>query len=205
MKNKISIKEEFKNSFLAGVLISIGGTVYISCQNKIVGAFLFSIALFCICVEGLSLYTGKVCYFLKTKEKINSAINLLICLIGNLCAVVFCAIILKYHNISINEASNIMCNLKLEKNFIRVFVDSVFCGILIYLAVNIYREHKSIIGIFICIPVFILSGFEHCIADAFYFSLTDCLMPLKSLIFTSIVIFGNSVGGLIFPYIKEKF
>ena len=98
-----------------------------------------------------------------------------------------------------------MCNLKLEKNFIRVFVDSIFCGILIYLAVNIYKEHKSIIGIFICIPVFILSGFEHCIADAFYFSLTDCLIPLKSLIFTSIVIFGNSVGGLIFPYIKEKF
>ena len=92
MKNKISIKEEIKNSFLAGILISIGGTIYLSCQNKIVGAFLFSVALFCICVEGFSLYTGKVCYFFKTKEKLSSVTNLLVCLIGNLCAVVLCVV-----------------------------------------------------------------------------------------------------------------
>lgn len=205
MKNKISIKEEIKNSFLAGILISIGGTIYLSCQNKIVGAFLFSVALFCICVEGFSLYTGKVCYFFKTKEKLSSVTNLLVCLIGNLCAVVLCAVILKCTNISIKETSNIMCSLKLEKNFSQVFVDSIFCGILIYLAVDIYKKHKSVVGIFLCVPVFILSGFEHCIADAFYFSLTENVVFSKLIIFVLIVIFGNSIGGLIFPYIREKF
>jgi formate/nitrite transporter FocA (FNT family) len=55
------------------------------------------------------------------------------------------------------------------------------------------------------VPVFILSGFEHCIADAFYFSLTENVVFSKLIIFVLIATFGNSIGGLIFPYIREKF
>lgn len=198
----MKIKTELKKSFLAGVLVAIGGTVYLSCQNKIVGAFLFSVALFCICMENLSLYTGKVCYFLKAKDKGNFLAELLVCLVGNSCAVILCALILKSNSSHIKEISGAMCALKLDKSFSRIFVDSIFCGILIYLAVNIYKERNSLFGIFLCIPVFILSGFEHCIADTFYFFLTENLMFSKMIIFILITILGNTIGGLVFPFIR---
>ena len=54
--------ELIKKSFSAGLLISLGGTVYLTIENKIVGAFLFSIALFSICYFKCYLFTGKVGY-----------------------------------------------------------------------------------------------------------------------------------------------
>ena len=52
-------------SILSGILISIGGTVYLSSINSGVpwfGAILFSAGLFTICEYGYNLYTGKVGY-----------------------------------------------------------------------------------------------------------------------------------------------
>ena len=45
------IKNIFKNvidGFLAGAMISIGCAVYLACQNKYVGAVMFSVALLTI-------------------------------------------------------------------------------------------------------------------------------------------------------------
>ena len=49
---------------LAGISISLGGTVYLLSADKTVGALLFSVGLFCVCVFGFNLFTGKVCYVL---------------------------------------------------------------------------------------------------------------------------------------------
>ena len=42
-----------------------------------------------------------------------------------------------------------------------------------YIAVNSYKTSKDVFGryipIFMCVIVFILCGFEHCIANMFYF------------------------------------
>ena len=50
------------SGFLAGISISLGGTVFLACDSKIVGAVLFSVGLFSICAFGFHLFTGKVCY-----------------------------------------------------------------------------------------------------------------------------------------------
>ena len=57
MKKIIDI---FLRSLLTGVEIAIGGTVYLSCHNKYLGAFLFGIGLFVILSFGFNLFTGKV-------------------------------------------------------------------------------------------------------------------------------------------------
>ena len=57
------MKEKFRillRAVAAGIMISIGGTIYLTLENKMVGAFLFSIGLFAICAYGLNLYTGKI-------------------------------------------------------------------------------------------------------------------------------------------------
>lgn len=46
----------------AGILIGIGGAVFLASENRVIGAILFSVALICICAKGYSLYTGKVGY-----------------------------------------------------------------------------------------------------------------------------------------------
>ena len=47
---------DFVKAVLSGFMIGIGGTVYLSCSNKIVGAFLFTIGLITICEFGFNLY-----------------------------------------------------------------------------------------------------------------------------------------------------
>ena len=46
----------------AGIMIAIGGSVFLSCDVKYVGAVLFSVALLCICYLGYYLFTGKIGY-----------------------------------------------------------------------------------------------------------------------------------------------
>ena len=64
MKKIIDI---FLRSLLTGVAIAIGGTVYLSCPNKYLGAFLFGIGLFVILSFGFNLFTGKVGYAVENK------------------------------------------------------------------------------------------------------------------------------------------
>ena len=77
-----------------------------------------------------------------------------------------------------------------------------FCGVLMYVAVWVYREKKTVAGILFCIPVFILSGFEHSIADMFYFSLAGTVFQGRSLLFLLLVVLGNSLGGLFIPCLQ---
>ena len=54
------------------------------------------------------------------------------------------------------------------------------------------------VGILFCIPVFILAGFEHSIADIFYFAASG-IVSLPALGFIWTVILGNTLGGMILP------
>ena len=62
----LGISKQIIDGILAGILISLGGAVFIACYNpeiaymRYVGAFLFSLALLCICMRGYALYTGKI-------------------------------------------------------------------------------------------------------------------------------------------------
>ena len=47
----------FLYSVLGGVCIGIGGVVFLSCENKVVGAVFFCLGLFAICTFGFNLFT----------------------------------------------------------------------------------------------------------------------------------------------------
>ena len=59
----------FIDGVAAGVLIAIGGCVYLACDSKYVGAALFSVALLSICFKGYSLFTGKVGYLVNDHSR----------------------------------------------------------------------------------------------------------------------------------------
>ena len=202
--------KKIASGIMAGTMISIGGSVFLSLAgtNKIVGAILFSVALLCICLQGYSLYTGKIGFILSDHSK--EAMSVLwLGLAGNIIATVLFGIALGYALPNIVNTASDICVSKLEQQWLETLIRSVFCGMLMYQAVSIYKNHeKNLFGIFFCIPVFILSGFEHSIANMFYFAAARCF-SLQVVIYILIVILGNSVGGMFFellslPFKKEK-
>ena len=101
-------------------------------------------------------------------------------------------------------AAETLCQAKLDNQALwQTFVRGIMCGILMYLAVSIFRDKKTPLGILFCIPVFILSGFEHSIADIFYFA-TSGIVSLQAFVFLWTVIAGNAVGAVILPLLNYK-
>lgn len=190
----------FRESLCAGILITIGGTVFLSCENKTVGAVLFSVALLCICYKSYYLFTGKIGYIVEQHTK-QDFLNLDIGLFGNLAATFLLGMLLRTVLPNIGEKAVEMCSAKLAQFPLYTFIRGFFCGILMYLAVSIYKEKNSVLGILFCVPVFILCGFEHSIADMFYLGASG-IFSVKIILFTALVVAGNTFGAIVLPLLK---
>ena len=193
----------------AGVMIGIGGVIFLALDNKIIGATFFSIGLLVVCMFGMNLYTGKIGYIIN--NKISYVIELLLSLIGNFIGTFLVAFaILNTRFSSITEKAKILSNIKLNDNVVSILILSFFCGILMYIAVNSYKTCKDNFGKYICIfmgvIVFILSGFEHCVANMFYFSMAE-VWTWKTVLYTLVMVLGNSLGSVFIAlfdkYIRE--
>lgn len=195
--------KDLLKSLLAGIMIGIGATVYLYVENKVLGSVLFAIGLFTILVKGLNLFTGKIGYVFD--NKIDYVKEVIITLFGNFIGTFLFGVTLKFtriYTVVAHEAIR-LCEIKLSDNFISIFVLSVFCGLLMYLAVNGYKTSKDnfakYAGVFLAVSVFILSGFEHCIANMYYFTMANA-WSIETSIYLLIMIAGNSVGSWIFPF-----
>ena len=194
------VKIPLLDGVLAGLMVSIGGAELLSCENRIAGAVLFSVALLAICYFGFNLYTGKVGFLLRCHSKAELSSTFL-GLLGNLLGTLIAGLLIAAALPALREAALTACEKRLAQLPLQTLLRGFFCGVLMYTAVWIYREKKSISGIVFCIPVFILSGFEHSIADVFYFSAAG-LYSVRSFVFILLVVLGNSLGGLCIPAIQ---
>ena len=196
-------------AILAGVMIAVGGCVFIGCTDKgyaWVGAVLFSVGLMTVFQFGFDLYTGKVGYALDNKP--SYIIDLIVMILGNLIG----CIMVGYMMPSSTAENFIIARLD-NVDYLRVLFKGILCGLLMFIAADIYKKRNSFVGAFICVPVFILSGFEHSIADMFYFMSAgfhglDIAFSLDAVLFILVVIIGNAIGGLLIPafgkYMYEK-
>ena len=182
---------EFIKSILAGVMISIGGSVFLSCENRYVGAFFFSVGLVGVVMLGLNLYTGKIGYIMDN-DKVFFA-DTALSVIGNLVGCFIVGLMQAPKGNVVNIAAS-----KLSKTPLTVFSDAILCGILIFVCVEIFKKKDTPLGILLCIPTFILCGFEHSIADMFYI-INAREFTVNSAVFLLIVVLGNAVGGLFIP------
>jgi formate/nitrite transporter FocA (FNT family) len=98
----------------AGISIALGGTVFLSLDNKVLGALFFTVGLFVICTNGFHLYTGKVCYLFE-KERSCSTFDLLFVWVGNLAGTWLTAEAVRATRIvSISEKAAALCQVKLD-------------------------------------------------------------------------------------------
>ena len=199
---------QFVKAVIGGMMIGIGGCVFLSCDNKYIGAALFSLGLFSIIQFGYGLYTGKIGYVPERKPAY--LLECLFTLLGNTLGTFIDAVLLRQTRISsaIIEKASASVSTKTDDSLVSAFILAIFCGILMYTAVenarlsNTQDGHvEKTIGTILCIMVFILCGFNHCIADMFYIFVSGTLT--QACAYLPIVILGNSLGGMIIPLLKK--
>ena len=97
-----------------------------------------------------------------------------------------------------------LCEARLAKAPLTLLVDGIFCGILIFICVEIYKTRGTVLGILICIPTFILCGFEHSVADIFYFA-NARIFSGKAVTVVLLVALGNAIGALLIPAARRVY
>lgn len=197
----------FVSSILAGICIALGGTVYLLADNRVIGAFFFTLGLFTICTTQLDLFTGRVCYvFIRNAEY---AIDLPVVWAGNLVGTWFSAKLLQCTRLApalIQQAAAVS-EAKLEDKLPSVFILAVFCNILIYVAVDGFRSNPHELGkylaMFLGVMAFILCGFEHCVANMYFFTMGNAWSG-TAWIYLLVITIGNAAGGILLPSIRAK-
>ena len=178
-----------KHSIWAGVLIGIGGCANLYSPIKLLGATLFSIGLITVMIENCSLYTGKI-GFLRHKSEILILAEMLL---GNIIGALLIGQLLS--PLLFQKANEIMIQ-KLSVSWTIWIIRSIMCGILIYIAVDMFNKYKSLLVIVLPVVVFVMCGFEHCIANVFYLSVSK-IVSFQSIGFIITCIIGNTIGSLI--------
>lgn len=195
------------SSILAGMLITIGTTVYLSLLNmehKIIGSFLFGIGLFTIINWNMWLYTGKIGFLFEKKS--NYIIELLICFFGNAIGAFLLSFIISYSRYGdvLAKVALELVEVKQNDSWYSILILSFLCGMLIYIAVKGQELCKDIISkitiIFLSVMVFILSGFEHVVANISYYTFAN-LFNGKVVLYIFIMMIGNSLGSIFVNYL----
>lgn len=190
------------SSIFAGILIALGACIYLALFStaKIVGSLFFGIGLYLIIQFGLYLYTGKVGFLLDNKP--SYIIDLLVCFFGNLIGIALVSVPVSFSRTGENliPIAETIVEGKYNDSWWSVLILSIFCGVIIYLAVIGHRKVDNPVGrilsVFIPISMFILLGFEHVVANAAYFIIAR-KFDLKVLLWFVIMFFGNGIGSIL--------
>ena len=95
---------------------------------------------------------------------------------------------------------------KIDYQWYQMIGLSFFCGMLVYIAVEGFKKIENNFGKYVVLMLaiggFIVSGFEHSIANMFYYFLSGNFSVIAFLSLLLCVI-GNSIGGLFIPLINK--
>lgn len=138
-----------RKSILAGILIGLGDIILLSITPKILGAVLFSFGLVTIINMQLYLFTGKIGFLYK-----NNISQMLYILIFNLIGIAGIIGLYSIANPSFITLLSAAATIKFEKKILTLFINAIFCGMLIHFAV----KNKNIFITVMSVVIFILIG-----------------------------------------------
>lgn len=191
---------QFSRAILAGICIGIGGCINLSIGG-IFGGIFFAFGLLVIIYENYNLFTG-------IARNTYNLSKLLIALFGN---IIGCFLVAKLAACCsekiVTDAITILTT-RLNYGIFKCFLLSIPCGFIVTAVVRAAKEKNMYFPIFFGVPIFILCGFPHCIADAFNFlvcPISFLQINLVSVIFTYIVIvLGNYIGCNLYRIVPQK-
>ena len=182
--------ELIKKSCAASLLIGLGNFALLKLGNPI-GPVIFSFGLLGVCYLGLNLFTGKCGFLFEDKLKIR---DLIIILAVNLAAGYLFGLLFRIADASIIEPA--VAKVSGWGFSLSFFIKSFLCGVIMYLAVKMYRQGTPL-GIIFGIPLFIFCGFQHCIANVI--TLGVAMEFSWSLV---LAVLGNFLGAVFMSYIS---
>lgn len=191
-----------RKSIFAGIFIGIAGWGYL--VNPVLGMFLFCVGLVGVIKYNLFLFTGSAGFIYEWKD----VLWVIVCLFGNLIGCAAIALLAQLSPYELCNASTLIVESRLQSGWLNCGLLSIGCGILMSFAVRFAKfaevevnEHFSNwLPLLFAVPAFIICGFPHCIADAFYnlvyvFGTDVSLIPFKEiLIYYSSIVLGNFIG-----------
>lgn len=198
--------KDFIYSIMAGAFIALGGVVFLMIDNKYLGALMFAVGLFGVCTLGYNLFTGKVGYFFYNEKKSYTKFLLKV-LIGNALGAILIAFLLSLSRNGeiLQEKALALVNTKLNDTYLSLFILGLMCNIFVVFGVEEYKTNPhdlgKYLGIIFAVMVFILAGFEHSVADIFYFAMAG-VWTLDGFLRILVIALGNAVGGLLVPSVR---
>ncbi|MBR1521308.1 MAG: formate/nitrite transporter family protein [Bacteroidaceae bacterium] len=180
-----------RSGIFAGVCIGIAGFVYLA-EKSIIGAVLFAFGLLTVVNYKLKLYTGTAGFIKKGEVG-----TLLLILVSNIVGCLIVALIARCSPMPIQETAQGILEARLKTGPLCGGVLAIGCGMIMTTAVNFARQGKNLPLLF-GVPLFIMCGFPHCVADAFYYlTVPACFLSAhvwEVLAFYLSIVLGNFVG-----------
>ena len=185
------MKNLIHSAIMAGICIGIAGFGYLA-VGGIVGAVTFAFGLLAVVHYRLKLYTGTAGFFAK-----GELLQLCTILAMNIVGCLLVALMARMSPMPLQEAAQHIIEGRLNAGIVQSGVLAIGCGFIMTTAVKWGREGKFLPLLF-GVPLFIICGFPHCVADAFYY----LCVPVEYLtanagqvllLYASIVL-GNFIG-----------
>jgi len=187
-----------RSSILAGIAIGCGGFGFLASgiqgesYGQLFGSVLFSFGLISVVAYKLSLYTGTAGFIRK-----NELGTLFIILGGNIAGCVLMGLLSRMSPLDIQTAAENVLRLRHDCGPLRCGLLGIPCGFMMTTAVTFARK-QHYIPLLLAVPLFIVCGFTHCVADAFYYSCVP-FDYLKDHAFQTLAVYisivlGNLVG-----------
>lgn len=191
----------FRSSLLAGICIGIAGFGYLA-EKSIIGAVLFAFGLLTVVHYGLRLYTGTAGFIKKGEVG-----KLFFILFGNILGCLLVGLMARCSPMALQEIAQKILEGRLAMGPLKGFVLAIGCGFIMTTAVTFARKEKNLPLLF-GVPLFIMCGFPHCVADAFYYLcvpfsfLGDNIIDV--LTFYVSIVAGNFVGCNLYRIVFYK-
>ncbi|MBQ0020146.1 MAG: formate/nitrite transporter family protein [Bacteroidales bacterium] len=188
----MNISTLIRSSIMSGISIGVAGFGYLATGKDIVGAILFAFGLATVVHYSLKLYTGTA-GFIK-KDEVGSLFAILF---FNLVGCLLVGLMVRCSPMPLQETAQGILEGRLAMGPWRGGVLSIGCGFIMTTAVTFARKQQYMPLIF-GVPLFIVCGFPHCVADAFYYMCVPLeyigVHILDILLFYLCIVVGNFVG-----------
>lgn len=197
-----------RSSIFAGIAIGTAGFGFLASgvqsdtYGSLAGAVLFSFGLLTVVGYKLKLYTGTAGFIMK-----NEIGNLFLILLGNIAGCLLMALLSRVSPMDIQAAAQNILEARLRTGALRCGLLGIGCGFIMTTAVQFARQ-KQYLPLLFGVPLFIMCGFTHCVADAFYYLCVPLVFwkahAVQILAVYACIVIGNLIGCNLYRIVLAK-
>jgi len=222
-KANMSFEKRILMSIMAGLYIALGAQGFmVTYDNVFLRASVFPVGLMLVVLVGGELFTGNCLMtfsFVQKKITFKDLIKSLTqVFFGNFIGALIIVILLYFGGVYKNQvlAETIVkiAKAKISLSFMEALCKGILCNILVSLGVWFATTAKDttgkLLGCWFPVMLFVLCGYEHCVANMFYLPLAaifDHSISIRQMFINNLipVTIGNFIGGgVLIPMMYHK-